>query len=125
MIAVSSLLTTLLLFVSASMGAPASEPRRPRQSSTVSVSTAIGTAEGVSDSSGANRFAVRYASAERWAESYLATTWAFPYVILLGLLLKMLTLIPATTLPMLRPYRWLALNKAWMIRNSQRTACRC
>lgn len=83
MIAISRLLTTLLL-VSSSMGAPAGDAfhrshRSP--SSTVNIATAIGTAEGVSDIPGANRFAVRYASAERWGKSSIATTWEFPYVL--------------------------------------------
>jgi carboxylesterase type B len=52
----------------------------PKQSgsSTLSVSTPIGTAHGTLDSSGVTRFAVRYASAERWAESSVATTWELP-----------------------------------------------
>ncbi|KAF9070875.1 Alpha/Beta hydrolase protein [Rhodocollybia butyracea] len=51
----------------------------PKQSlkSSLTVKTAIGTAQGVADS-GINRFAVRYASAERWAESNVATTWSLP-----------------------------------------------
>ncbi|KIK67452.1 hypothetical protein GYMLUDRAFT_37580 [Collybiopsis luxurians FD-317 M1] len=52
----------------------------PRQSqgNTVSVSTRIGTAVGTSDSSGVNRFAVKYASADRWAASTVATAWQLP-----------------------------------------------
>ncbi|KAJ7112387.1 alpha/beta-hydrolase [Mycena crocata] len=42
------------------------------------VTTAIGVAQGVSDGSGANRFAVKYASATRWAASTVATKWSFP-----------------------------------------------
>ncbi|KAF8831006.1 hypothetical protein HHX47_DHR1000022 [Lentinula edodes] len=102
-----SLLTTLLLLVSSTFGAPASivstafkspsdDPWAilcklsivrlianglcPRQSSSsvVSVSTPAGIAEGAVDLSGVNRFAVRYASAARWAESQVSTTWALP-----------------------------------------------
>ncbi|KAJ3927000.1 MAG: alpha/beta-hydrolase [Lentinula lateritia] len=102
-----SLLTTLLLLVSSVLGAPASivstafkspsddpwtilcklsivrliaDGLCPRQSSgsAVSVSTPAGTAEGAVDLSGVNRFAVRYASAARWAESQVSTTWALP-----------------------------------------------
>ncbi|PIL24277.1 hypothetical protein GSI_14030 [Ganoderma sinense ZZ0214-1] len=52
----------------------------PRQSSgnTNSVTTPIGTALGTSDDSGATRFAVKYASASRWQQSTLATTWELP-----------------------------------------------
>ncbi|KAJ7217137.1 Alpha/Beta hydrolase protein [Mycena pura] len=44
------------------------------------VSTPIGVAQGVSDGSGsgAHRFAVRYASAARWASSKVVTKWEFP-----------------------------------------------
>ncbi|KAJ7137788.1 Alpha/Beta hydrolase protein [Mycena epipterygia] len=42
------------------------------------VTTPIGVAQGVSDGSGANRFAVKYASATRWAASTIATKWQFP-----------------------------------------------
>ncbi|KAJ3836843.1 alpha/beta-hydrolase [Lentinula raphanica] len=51
---------------------------RETSSNTHSISTPIGTAEGVVDVSGVNRFAVRYASAARWAESHISTTWALP-----------------------------------------------
>ncbi|KAF7337962.1 Carboxylic ester hydrolase [Mycena venus] len=47
-------------------------------SSGIQVTTPIGTAQGVADGSGANRFAVKYASATRWAASTVATKWAFP-----------------------------------------------
>ncbi|KAJ3744994.1 alpha/beta-hydrolase [Lentinula detonsa] len=106
MIVLSPLLTTLLLLVSLTLGAPASVTStafksplddpwailcklpivrliaslcpRETSSSTMSISTPIGTAEGVVDISGVNRFAVRYATAARWAESYVSTTWALP-----------------------------------------------
>ncbi|KAJ7633008.1 alpha/beta-hydrolase [Roridomyces roridus] len=42
------------------------------------VTTPIGVAQGVSDGNGANRFAVKYASATRWAASTVATKWALP-----------------------------------------------
>ncbi|KAJ7149352.1 alpha/beta-hydrolase [Mycena filopes] len=44
----------------------------------VQVTTAIGVAQGVSDGSGANRFAVKYASAARWAASSVSTKWSLP-----------------------------------------------
>lgn len=43
----------------------------------IQVTTPIGVAQGVSDGS-ANRFAVKYASATRWAASTVATKWTFP-----------------------------------------------
>ncbi|KAK7038100.1 carboxylic ester hydrolase [Favolaschia claudopus] len=42
------------------------------------VYTPIGTAQGVADGSGANRFAVKYATHTRWAASTVATKWALP-----------------------------------------------
>ncbi|EIW84838.1 alpha beta-hydrolase [Coniophora puteana RWD-64-598 SS2] len=42
------------------------------------VQTALGTAQGVVDVSGVNRFAVRYASADRWQPSTIAATWELP-----------------------------------------------
>ncbi|TFK54644.1 alpha/beta-hydrolase [Heliocybe sulcata] len=51
----------------------------PRQtSSSLSVNTPIGAAKGTSDTAGANRFVVKYASANRWQPSTMATTWALP-----------------------------------------------
>ncbi|KAJ7074098.1 alpha/beta-hydrolase [Mycena amicta] len=44
----------------------------------IQVTTPIGTAQGVSDGSGANRFAVRYAAAARWSASTIATKWELP-----------------------------------------------
>ncbi|KAJ8088079.1 hypothetical protein PM082_013630 [Marasmius tenuissimus] len=50
-------------------------PRAPATG--LQITTPIGTAKGTF-ASGANRFAVRYASANRWAPSAVATTWQFP-----------------------------------------------
>ncbi|KAJ7085678.1 alpha/beta-hydrolase [Mycena belliarum] len=47
-------------------------------SSGAQVRTPLGTANGVLDTAGANRFAVKYASAGRWAESTVVTQWALP-----------------------------------------------
>ncbi|KAJ7204203.1 alpha/beta-hydrolase [Mycena haematopus] len=44
----------------------------------VSVSTPLGTAQGTLDIDGANRFAVRYANASRWAPSTIASEWQLP-----------------------------------------------
>ncbi|KAH7889529.1 Alpha/Beta hydrolase protein [Phlebopus sp. FC_14] len=52
----------------------------PRQTAlgSVTVSTPLGSAQGVIDYPGVSRFAVKYASAERWQPSELATTWELP-----------------------------------------------
>ncbi|KAF8145591.1 alpha/beta-hydrolase [Mycena galopus ATCC 62051] len=44
----------------------------------VSVSTPLGIAQGTLDVDGANRFAVRYANASRWASSTVVTEWQLP-----------------------------------------------
>ncbi|KAJ7622603.1 alpha/beta-hydrolase [Mycena polygramma] len=44
----------------------------------VSVSTPLGTAQGTLDNDGANRFAVRYATATRWTPSSIVTVWELP-----------------------------------------------
>ena len=43
-----------------------------------SIDTAFGTAFGTADPSGATRFVVKYASANRWAPSTLVTNWSLP-----------------------------------------------
>ncbi|KIJ69164.1 hypothetical protein HYDPIDRAFT_172623 [Hydnomerulius pinastri MD-312] len=52
----------------------------PRQGNTggLSISTPLGSAQGVLDTAAVSRFAVKYASAERWQPSTLATTWELP-----------------------------------------------
>jgi hypothetical protein len=44
------------------------------------VSTPIGTAQGTIAIKGISRFAVRYASAQRWKNAQVATEWELPYV---------------------------------------------
>lgn len=44
----------------------------------LTVSTPIGTAQGVSTIQGVRRFPVKYASAARWAESSVVTSWSLP-----------------------------------------------
>ena len=44
------------------------------------VSTPIGTAQGTIPIKGISRFAVRYASAQRWQTAQVATEWELPYV---------------------------------------------
>lgn len=51
----------------------------PRQSSSgTSVKTPLGTAQGTADTSNANRFVVKYASANRWQASVMTTNWTLP-----------------------------------------------
>lgn len=42
------------------------------------VKTKLGSAQGSLDTSGAVRFSVKYASANRWAASQVATAWELP-----------------------------------------------
>ncbi|OAX40276.1 alpha/beta-hydrolase [Rhizopogon vinicolor AM-OR11-026] len=46
--------------------------------SAISVDTPLGAAQGVVDVSGTNRFVVKYASADRWSPSSVATAWELP-----------------------------------------------
>jgi hypothetical protein len=52
----------------------------PREDGTpgLPVKTPLGVARGVSDASGAMRFSVKYAAAQRWAASSMAKTWQLP-----------------------------------------------
>ncbi|KAG5647317.1 hypothetical protein DXG03_000855 [Asterophora parasitica] len=51
----------------------------PRKgSNALTIPTTIGVARGTADPSGASRFTVKYASANRWAPSTLVSTWALP-----------------------------------------------
>ncbi|KAG1903856.1 Carboxylesterase [Suillus fuscotomentosus] len=47
-------------------------------STATSVNTPLGAAQGTVDVSGVNKFAAKYASAERWSPSAMVTTWALP-----------------------------------------------
>jgi hypothetical protein len=47
-------------------------------SDALSLDTALGTAIGTSDPSGATRFVVKYANANRWAPSTLVSNWGLP-----------------------------------------------
>jgi len=44
------------------------------------VVTPIGIARGTIPINGISRFAVRYASAQRWQNAHIATEWELPYV---------------------------------------------
>lgn len=49
-------------------------------SSSPTVKTPLGNAQGVADSNNAVRFAVRYGQAARWQPSTVVSAWQFPYV---------------------------------------------
>ncbi|KAG2147259.1 Carboxylesterase [Suillus cothurnatus] len=48
------------------------------ESTAISVNTPLGTAQGVVDVPGVNRFAAKYAFAERWSPSAVVTAWTLP-----------------------------------------------
>ncbi|TDL24934.1 alpha/beta-hydrolase [Rickenella mellea] len=75
MVAVLALFTPLLL-VASSWATPLALPGLPRQGA-ITVNTPVGQATGVVDG-GAVRFTVRYATANRWQPSVVATTWTLP-----------------------------------------------
>lgn len=52
----------------------------PIGSAVVTLKTPLGTASGTRDSAGSLRFPVKYGSANRWAPSTVAASWALPYV---------------------------------------------
>lgn len=94
----TSLISSLLLasFVSAApakIGLPSVDPQallckipiiskllcnRASSGTCPAIKTKLGVASGVVTPGAANRYTVKYASAERWTESRLATTWTFP-----------------------------------------------
>ena len=55
--------------------------------SSPAVHTPLGTAQGVADENSAMRFAVRYGQAARWQSSSVVTSWQFPCVNQLMILL--------------------------------------
>lgn len=57
-------------------------------SAVFTVKTPLGTASGTPDPAGTYRFPVKYASANRWAPSTVATAWALPCVFLCVFMLK-------------------------------------
>lgn len=59
---------------------PSSDSELCSSSAVLTVRTPLGTASGTRDPAGAFKFPVKYASANRWAPSTVAATWALPYV---------------------------------------------
>lgn len=64
-----------LFFVAHALAVPC-----PNISAVFTLKTPLGTASGIRHPAGAYRFPVKYASANRWAPSTVAATWALPYV---------------------------------------------
>lgn len=95
-------------------------------STAISVNTPLGAAQGVVDVSGVNRFAAKYASAERWSPSTVVTKWALPYVnhILPDLLPITYTTPTAMVLQMFQRCRLCAHSHLWITPRSPRIACR-
>lgn len=89
------------------------------------VTTPLGAADGVTDTSGVVRFVVRYASANRWQSASLATSWQLPYVVRSVYMRQFYQLLSAADpVPRTRPaFPWRA-RKATMMRPPiQKTAC--
>ena len=57
------------------------------------VTTPLGVAQGTIPINGASRFAVKYASAQRWRDPVVASTWEFPCVSSLCDLMSLLNLL--------------------------------
>ena len=82
MVALTCLLASLLLFTVASASPVQPEPLYPsRQLPGPRVTTPLGVAQGTTSINGASRFAVKYASAHRWGDPVVASTWEFPCVL--------------------------------------------
>jgi hypothetical protein len=81
MVALFSLLASLFLFTVASASPVQPEPFHPsRGLSGTHITTPLGVAQGTIPINGASRFAVKYASAQRWRDPVVASTWEFPCV---------------------------------------------
>lgn len=52
-----------------------------RQLPVTQVTTPLGVAQGTAPTNGVSRFAVKYASAQRWENPVVADTWEIPYVL--------------------------------------------
>ncbi|KAI9443754.1 Alpha/Beta hydrolase protein [Lactarius psammicola] len=79
MVALVSLLASFFLFTLA--GASPVQPQLlcpSREVSGTRVTTPLGVAQGTVPVNGASRFAVKYASARRWRDPIVASTWEFP-----------------------------------------------
>src|SRR5258708_3250340 len=92
------------------------------------VITPLGIAHGSPCFNAANRFAVRYASAQRWQHSVAANTWKLPCVYHLVCGQKSchkLIFILVTARLMSPHFPWRALRVVWMRPSTPRTVCLC
>lgn len=81
MVELSSLLAFLFLFTLASVSPVQSKPCYPSgELSGTRVTTPLGVAQGTIPINGASRFAAKYASAQRWKDPVVASTWEYPWV---------------------------------------------
>jgi hypothetical protein len=89
MVTLARFLVTISLFALAGASPVQSQPRSQpdrgaeplypsRQLPGTRVITPLGVAQGTTPINGASRFAVRYASAQRWREPVMASAWEFP-----------------------------------------------
>ena len=85
MVALTCLLASLFVFTVASASPVQHGPLHPSrqllgQLLGPRVITPLGVAQGTVPINGASRFAVKYASAQRWGDPVVASTWDFPCV---------------------------------------------
>lgn len=85
MVTLARVLVAISLFAMAGASPVQSQPRSPllkpgRQLPGTTVLTPLGVAQGTTPINGVSRFAVRYASAQRWREPVMASAWEFPCV---------------------------------------------
>ena len=81
MVALTCLLASLFLFTVAGASPAKPDPVYPSRHLPGSrVTTPLGVAQGTIPINGASRFAVKYASAHRWEDPVVASTWELPCV---------------------------------------------
>lgn len=81
MVALARLFASLFLFTLAGVSPVQPQPLCPsRELSGTRVTTPLGVAQGTVPTNGASRFAVKYASAQRWRDPVMASTWEMPCV---------------------------------------------
>lgn len=81
MVALVSLLASFFLHTVASPSPVQPEPfYSDKDLSGTRITTPLGVAQGTIPTNGASRFAVKYASAQRWRDPIVASTWEFPCV---------------------------------------------
>lgn len=79
MVALTRFLVSLFLFTLSGASPAQAQPLcTSRELSGTRVKTPLGVAQGTIPSNGASRFAVKYASAQRWRDPVVASTWEIP-----------------------------------------------